>query len=90
MHVNNNAGEDVFDTPEAKSINFALSGVNHKFHLVKNTDIVKAIDEFMKTGDREMLFMVIRKYNLIEALFHTSVTEKIAHHATLPMVVVHE
>ncbi len=90
MHVNVNAGQEIFETPEAKSIDFALSGVDHKFHLVQNTDIKKAIEEFISGGERDMLFMVIRKYNLIEALFHTSVTEKIAHHTTLPVVVLHE
>ena len=90
MHVDAVAGQEIFETPEAKSIDFALSGIDHKFHLQRNTDIVKAIEEFISVGGRDMLFMVIRKYNLIEALFHTSVTEKIAHHSTLPLVVIHE
>jgi nucleotide-binding universal stress UspA family protein len=83
-------GTDTSGSGEAKKFSTYLGEVNHSYKTVKNSDIVEGITHFIYKNETDLLVMIIRKHNLFNALFHTSITRQLAFQTTVPLLVLHE
>lgn len=88
LHVDNGKGKAVAGNRD--KFETILKEVKHSFHLVKNSDVDKAIEEFVNEKEADMVALLARNYGFIESLFHTSVTSKVAFHTKVPYLALHE
>jgi len=60
------------------------------FHSIRSTDVKTALLETMETGDVDLLCLVHRNYNFLRAIFHRSVSNRLANNAVIPVMVLQE
>lgn len=84
------ASKDTSTSEEAKKFSNYLSEIKHTYKHVKNSDIVEGITDYIHKNPTDLLVMIIRKHNLFNALFHTSITKQLAFQTTVPLLVLHE
>jgi nucleotide-binding universal stress UspA family protein len=65
-----------------------FKNVSKSFHFVEGDDIQKAITQFQKENDIEMLSMINNKHSFFENLFFKPVIHKIGFHVKVPFLVV--
>lgn len=85
------------DTGEADhgidpSVDQLLEPVEHSFHYELKSDngTTTSIDDFVADSRADMLCMVHRSRNLVDEVFHVSVTSKQAFHTKIPLLVLHD
>ncbi len=73
-------------------IDHYLHDVEFSFHehYADETDIVKVIDQFVKSEGIDVLTMIRRKRSFWDRLFHTSVTSKEVFHSEVPVLILKE
>ncbi len=89
VNVTKLADDDASTVTEKDKLNKYFDPVEHNFTHVQNSDIVKGIQSHIQDSDTDMLSMIMRKHNLFEALFMPSITQKIALHSSIPLMVLH-
>jgi nucleotide-binding universal stress UspA family protein len=88
LHVDN--GKEKAIPGQREKFEAILKNVPHSFHLVRNSDVEKAIEEFVNEHQADMVALLARNYSFIDSLFHTSVTSKVAYHTKVPYLALHE
>jgi len=63
-----------------------LSELNHIYYFYDQVDLVQGINEFVNLHNVDMIAIIPHQYNLIEHLFHKSMSKKIAFHAHVPLI----
>ena len=61
-----------------------------EYHYTDNDDLVKGIMDFTKEHQIQLLVTVPREYGFFEGIFHRSMTEKLAYHTDLPLLLFRE
>ena len=88
------AQKDVLNRDNMTEINSKaieiLKRVNPHYHVVYNSDIVKAVKTFLETHLIDWLIVMPRQHSFLESIFHKSNTKAIAHNINLPIVALHE
>jgi nucleotide-binding universal stress UspA family protein len=64
--------------------------VPHDYAFLSNSDKALAIETHASNNDIDMLVTVPRRNNFFDAIFHRSVTRKLALHTKVPMLVMHD
>lgn len=64
-----------------------LNNSEHFYYFPKHEDLVDGMNEFVKMKKVDMIALVPHRYMLIERLFHSSFTKKMAFHTHLPLLV---
>lgn len=64
--------------------------IPHSYHTITGQDVAKALNELIDRSNAGMLVMVHRHKGLLEGLFHRSATSKMAMHAQIPLLVLHQ
>lgn len=67
-----------------------LEGVNHEFTILKSGDIEKSISAEAEKEKANLITAIAKRYGFFEGLFHRSMTNKLAYHSRLPLLVLHE
>ena len=62
----------------------------HSFHYVETEDVEVGLFQFAEKHHCDLIVMVTRHYNFWERLMHRSLTQKIALHTELPLLILHE
>jgi nucleotide-binding universal stress UspA family protein len=70
----------------AVSIDKKLCDVQHVFHFPEKTDLVTGLDEFVNLKHADMLAIIPHRYNMMERLFHKSISKKMAYHTKIPLL----
>ena len=83
-------GIDTSDSEEAKNLSKYFGEIKHSYKHVKNNDIVAGISKYIQKNPTDMLVMIMRKHNLFNALFHSSITKQLAFQTRVPLLVLHE
>jgi len=83
-------GVDHSDSEEAKKLSKFMGAVKHSYQHVKNSDIVEGITHYIDKHPTDLLVMIMRKHNLFNALFHSSITKQLAFQTQVPLLVIHE
>lgn len=85
------------DTGEADhgidaSIDRVLDFIEHSFHyeLDNSGNTVKSIDQFVTDTQADMLCLVRRKRNIMDEVFHSSITTKEAFHSVVPLLILRD
>ena len=68
------------------NMDIKLSDVEHIYYFPKNEDLVEGINEFVEEKKADMVAIIPHHYNLIENLFHKSISKKMAFHSNVPML----
>lgn len=67
-----------------------MEGVKHGYTILRDENVEKAItDEAQKEG-ADIIAAITRRYGFFEGLFHRSMTNRLAYHSSLPLLVLHE
>lgn len=61
-----------------------------EYHYTDNDDLVQGIMDFTKEHQIQLLVTVPREYGFFEGIFHRSMTEKLAYHTHLPLLLFRE
>ncbi|HET6225840.1 MAG TPA: universal stress protein [Bacteroidia bacterium] len=71
----------------SENLKSKLSGIKHQFVFSENENVVEGINEFVKKNKVDIVTIVPHQYNLLERLFHTSISKKLAFHTHVPLLV---
>jgi nucleotide-binding universal stress UspA family protein len=67
-----------------------LEGVPHNYLFLSSEDKALAIEQHVNGNDIDLLVTVPRRNNFFDAIFHRSVTRKLALHTKVPLLVMHD
>lgn len=68
----------------------AIEGLKHSFHYVKNEDIITGINDFTSTNQMDMIVMIPRKHSIFKRMVNEPNTKRMAFHAEIPLLALHE
>lgn len=80
----------VDEAVEGLKLDHVLSQIPHTFHFENSNDKAEAIENYLNTHKIDLLAVVPRKNNFFDAIFHRSVTKKLALHTKVPMLAMHD
>ncbi len=63
-----------------------LCDVQHIYYFPEKEDLVEGINEFVKDKQADMVAIIPHRYNLVERLFHKSISKKMAFHTHVPLL----
>jgi nucleotide-binding universal stress UspA family protein len=63
---------------------------NISFSVIDAEDIEEGIDSELSNKHYDLLVLLTRKRNLLEKLFHKSITQSVTSHSTIPILVFHQ
>ena|SRR3989344_727619 len=67
-----------------------LNNVPHVYHFSENEDLIEGINKFVKEKKADMVVLIPHKHNLLERLFHKSISKNMAFHTNVPMLTLPE
>ncbi|WP_420386758.1 universal stress protein [Roseivirga sp.] len=89
LHISDVPSINEEESTEAKILNRYLKGLRHYFHFRLDDEIDQGINEFIAEKDIDLLTLVARKHKLLDRIFNSSVTRKMAYHARVPLLILH-
>jgi nucleotide-binding universal stress UspA family protein len=90
---------NVLDEGKMTSVDEAVAGlkldhilerIEHTFHFENSNDKAHAIEEYLNTHEIDLLAVIPRRNNFFDAIFHRSVTRKLALHTKVPLLAMHD
>ena len=66
-----------------------LEDIPHLFHYIHDKNVPRAISHFLESIDASGLVTVAHEHSLLHKLFFKSVSRSLAHHTSVPMLVLH-
>jgi nucleotide-binding universal stress UspA family protein len=60
------------------------------YHFIDHSDTVAGITHFAQDRDASLIMVIPKSHGFFEGLFHRSVTQKLAYHTSIPLLVMHE
>ena len=67
-----------------------LGPVPHDFHYLHDENVVRAINNFLESTECNGLVAVAHEHSMLHKLFVKSVSRSLAHHAKVPILVLHD
>lgn len=67
-----------------------LGSIPHNFHYLHDINVVHTIHNFLESTDCNGLVVVAHEHSLMHKLFAKSVSRSLAHHTTVPILVLHD
>lgn len=67
-----------------------LGTIPHNFHYLHDKNVVRAIHNFLEATDCNGLVAVAHEHSLLHNLFAKSVSRSLAHHTSVPILVLHD
>jgi nucleotide-binding universal stress UspA family protein len=78
------------DRSHEESLSKKLDNIPHQFHYLHSTHIAQAISDFVESTEANGVVAVSHEHSLLHKLFSESVSRKLAHHTTVPLLVLHD
>ncbi|MDN5205053.1 universal stress protein [Fulvivirgaceae bacterium BMA10] len=75
---------------EAKKLEQFFKYVKHSYQFYKHDHIIDGLNEYLENDAPDLLALLPREHHMIDKLFKTSVTKKIALHTKVPLFTIHE
>lgn len=85
--------EDAQKKPDKKAeeaLSARLGTIPHKFHYLHDTNVVRAINNFLEATECNGLVAVAHEHSLLHRLFAKSVSRTLAHQTKVPILVLHD
>jgi len=67
-----------------------LAGLDPRYHFIHKDNIEESLDDFAQRHQMDFLIVVPKKHGFPEGLFHKSCSKKLAEHAHVPVMAIHE
>lgn len=67
-----------------------LDKIPHNFHYLHSSNIAQAVSDFVQSTKANGVVAVAHEHSLLQRLFSQSVSQKLAHHTTVPLLVLHD
>jgi len=67
-----------------------LAGLDPRYHFIHKDNIEESLDEFAQRHQIDFLIVIPKKHAFPEGLFHKSCSKKLAEHAHVPVMTIHE
>lgn len=61
-----------------------------KFEFIEEQGVESGINQFLESGQYDLLALVERRLGFLENLFHKSVSKQLAYHTSVPILVMHD
>jgi nucleotide-binding universal stress UspA family protein len=91
VHVQNRPEADLAAEERAlDDINRAFPGNAFAFAEVRQQDVAAGLEAFVTENRMDVLALALRDRGFLEDLFHTSVTDRLANHPAVPLLVIPE
>jgi nucleotide-binding universal stress UspA family protein len=91
VHVQNRPEADPAAEEQAlEDINRAFPGNAFAFAEIRQQDVAAGLEAFVRENQMDVLALASRDRSFLEDLFHTSVTDKLANHPAVPLLVIPE
>jgi nucleotide-binding universal stress UspA family protein len=72
-----------------KDMKKSLKDFEHTYHCAYNVNVVEGINKFVVAKKIDMVVMIPQRYTLIDYIFHTPETKKMAFHSKVPLLALH-
>jgi len=89
FHVAQTEDKDI-KARESAVLDHALEFTRHSFHISREQDVEKAILDYIKIENVDMIAVFPRHHSLVEKIFQTSISSKLAYHSKVPVLSLHE
>lgn len=76
--------------PDHKKIENSLTDVQHSFHYLKDESVIDGINAFVSERKMDMVVMIPRKHSMFKKIFKEPNTKRMAFHALVPVLALHE
>ncbi len=87
----------VFTKPDAQpnsqdeeNLGKKLDNIPHNFHYLHSPNVAQAVSDFVQSTEANGVVAVSHEHSLLQKLFSDSVSRKLAHHTTVPLLVLHD
>ena len=87
--LNVKSNKDIISEDEAGAslrLENKLNDTNHIYHCSENENLIDGINEFAENKKAEMIVTIPHRHNLLERLFHKSISKEIAFHTHVPLL----
>ena len=78
------------DKKQEKALSERLGTIPHDFHYIHDDDVAQAVHNFLESTECNGLVAVAHEHTLVHRLFAKSVSRALAHHTTVPILVLHD
>lgn len=75
---------------EGTHLDDLFQGINHSFKFETSKDVADGIQKFTNENNIDILAVLSRKHNIIERVFHKSITNAMAFHTKVPLLALQE
>lgn len=72
--------------PDIRKLKHSLAGIDHSFHYLQNSDVVRGINTFVEERQMDMVVMIPHKHSLLKQIFDEPDTKKMAFHSSVPLL----
>lgn len=86
VHVNAYSETPTDKADEAKELEKYFQDVKHKYHYIKNADVEKGLEEYIKNNTSDLLTIVPRKHPLFDRVFGSGESKSIIFHTHTPLL----
>lgn len=92
LHINEGHGmqRDLTMPDEFRLFRQLFKDFHPVYHLMNNAAIEHGIDDFTRRNDLDLLIIVPKRHNVLDKIFHKSQTKRLALHAHIPIIAMHE
>lgn len=88
VHVSDHPGGP--NRQQERVLSEKLGTIPHDFHYLHDRDVVQAVRNFMESTDCNGLVTVAHDHPALYKWFHKSVSQSLAHHTKVPILVLHD
>lgn len=67
-----------------------FDGLNYTFHFLENGDVQETLYSFTQSRKSGMISFINKKHSFLESLFSKPLVQELGHHATIPVLVLHD
>jgi hypothetical protein len=75
--------------PENKTAT-SPNDIEHVYYFSEKESLAEGINEFAEQHHADMIAVIPHHYNLLERMFHTSISKKMAFHSSVPLLTIPE
>jgi len=75
---------------KSERLDWYLACLNHSFEYLKEENVAKALNKFVKENAVDLVAVIPHQHNLMEKLFNRSVTKDLIFHTHVPLLIISE